>query len=72
MNNLTQIQTEELLLLQHPSIWWICPVCDWTVSGANMGCSLTDAECQGCGCRNLSDYEPIAKPIYGIWENENE
>ena len=68
MNNLMQIQTEELLLLQHPLVWWMCPVCYWAVSGAEMEYILFDAECQGCGSRNLSEYEPVARVKE---ENEN-
>ncbi|KKL96496.1 hypothetical protein LCGC14_1843950 [marine sediment metagenome] len=66
---------EGSLLLQHPLVWWLCPVCDWAISGVERECVLSilsNAECRGCGCRNLSEYGPVAKPIYWMKEIKNE
>lgn len=48
------------ILTQNEVIWWICPVCNWGVSGLVMEYCIDDIDCGKCGLRKLSEFEPVA------------
>jgi predicted RNA-binding Zn-ribbon protein involved in translation (DUF1610 family) len=52
--------SQEALLLDSNLVWWLCPVCDWAISGIEKQYARFDYECPGCGVRNFSDFEPVA------------
>ena len=48
------------VLLHNDLVWWICPICDWAISSEQRKYIKFDADCEGCGCRVLSQFIPVA------------
>lgn len=50
----------EILTQNDNVVWWMCPVCDWAISGLAKEYIKVDIDCPGCDCRKLSEFEPVA------------